>query len=622
MGLNSPPSQHLDQFQQIDPVPNMDQLMHFEQLSQGELSVVQQLRRLQQQRAQHTPVAGRHEPLGMLTHDMRQYLEIRQGFSPILVPTHMLATVRQFISDNLPRHVQALRERQGLSPPQTPHPAPTPAYYPMSPGAEPPATPQVPASFPYSNNASSLSDLGVALAQSSGALPGSPLPPQYSVTSPLASGAPVLSSAMASFGSSVNAMSNGLGITSSPHLPSYMDTDDASSLPQEAGGSQAMSTLPVASVKKARKASAAKPRKSATLLRKFASSSPPPQARRTGVLDYFSSDDNDSALSDGKEGSKKKAKRSASNETDSQHNGDGECANEEIEEHLRKPPNAFILYRQAKNLELRTKTPRINVEAASKLIGSSWKTEDEAVKSEFHEMARQARDLYFAKKKRIQAIQRVKKAEREELALSPLSRTIAKPRRQTSGGSELACHLVVATARNLDSFSPEALAPMSAISRQEFTDIQATPVTRSSRSLTLDLNTQLPGSSELGRAPLLASSSACASTLTPALSRLSTGTSFAMGGPSEQGPFFGDAALSESAAQSISQQVATSLEHLKAVFSESPQSSSLTAMSIDPSPPTAPSTTAEWAAAAAASVHSADHGGWDSMLNSLLRNGN
>ncbi|KAJ2883351.1 hypothetical protein H4R27_002821 [Coemansia aciculifera] len=625
MGLHSPP------FQPMDQMEDMDQLMHFEQLSQGELSVIQQLRRLQLARAQHTPVAGRHEPLGMLTCDARQYLEIRQGFSPILVPSHMLSTVREFISENLPRHMQALRGRQVMSPPQSPHPGPTPAYFPMSPGAEQPATPQVSTGFSFSDNVpSSLSGLGAALAHGSGAIsPGSlSLQSQYSVTSPmssLASGAPVSSSAMPSFGSTVNAMSSGLGLTASP---SYMDTDDVSPLSQERDGSQDTPAPPAVGAKKARKPVPAKSRKTAKAPRKLTSSSQSPLPHKNGVHDYFSSDDNESVLSDGKESSKRKTKKSTVNEIESTDADaqEGECGDEDDGEcHLRKPPNAFILYRQAQNLKLRTDSPGINVEKASVLIGNKWKNEDEAVKDEYREQARLVRDLYFAKKKRIQAFQRARKIEREELALSPLSRTIAKPRRQTSGSNDLASQLVVAAARDLDSFSPEALAPMSPMSHQEFAAIRAAPVVRQSQSLSLGIDTQQLGSSVFGHASHLARNGPGSSTLTPGLSRLNTGSSFAMGGGSSApSPFFGDATLSESATQSISQQVATSLEHLKASFSESPQSSSLTAMAIDTPPLAAPSTTAEWAsaaaaAAAAASVHSPDHGGWEGMLNSLFQ---
>ncbi|KAJ2061833.1 hypothetical protein GGI17_002807 [Coemansia sp. S146] len=621
MGLHSPP------FQPMDQLEDMDQLMHFEQLSQGELSVIQQLRRLQLARAQHTPVAGRHEPLGMLTCDARQYLEIRQGFSPILVPSHMLGTVREFISENLPRHMQALRGRQVMSPPQSPHPGPTPAYFPTSPGAEQPATPQVSTGFSFSDNApSSLSGLGAALAHGSGAMsPGSlSFQSQYSVTSPLSSlagGPPVPSSTMPSFGSTVNAMSSGLGLTASP---SYMDTDDASPLSQEKNGSQDSPAPPVGA-KKARKPVPAKSRKTAKAPRKLTSSSQSPPSHKNGVHDYFSSDDNESVLSDGKESFKRKPKKSTVNEIESTDADipEGECGDEDDGEcHLRKPPNAFILYRQAQNLKLRTDSPGINVEKASVLIGNKWKNEDEAVKDEYREQARLVRDLYFAKKKRIQAFQKARKIEREELALSPLSRTIAKPRRQTSGSNDLASQLVVAAARDLDSFSPEALAPMS---HQEFAAIRAAPVVRQSQPLSLGIDTQQLGSSVFGHASHLARNGAGSSTLTPVLSRLNTGSSFAMGGgSSDPSPFFGDATLSESAAQSISQQVATSLEHLKTSFSESPQSSSLTAMAIDPPPLTAPSTTAEWAsaaaaAAAAASVHSPDHSGWEGMLNSLFQ---
>ncbi|KAJ2803769.1 hypothetical protein H4S07_004387, partial [Coemansia furcata] len=456
MGVHSPP------FQPADQLEEMDQLTHFEQLSEGELSVIQQLRRLQLARSRHTPVVGRHEPLGMLTHDMRQYLEIRQGFSPILVPSHMLNIVRSFISDNLPRHMQTLRGRQVLSPPLSPHSGPTPAYFPIGSGGEQPATPQASTGFSFSDNAhSSLSDLSAALAQGSVATPGSlPLQSQYSVASPMSSlaiGAPVPSSIM----------SSGFGLTSSYN---QMDTDEASPLPQDGDGAQSTPAPPTAGNKKAKRPATTKSRKPTKAPRKLTSSSPPPLSDKPGAYDYFSSDDNESVLSDGNEGSKRKTKKSTasaersmeteSNDADAQ---EGECGDDKDGEcHLRKPPNAFILYRQAQNLKLRTERPGINVEAASVLLGGKWRAEDEAIKEEYREKARMARDCYFAKKKRLQAFQKAKKIEREELALSPLSRTIAKPQRQTSGSKDLASQLVVAATRDLDSFSPEALAPMSA----------------------------------------------------------------------------------------------------------------------------------------------------------------
>ncbi|KAJ2697401.1 Transcription factor SOX-17 [Coemansia sp. IMI 209128] len=603
----------------------MDQSIHLEQLSADELAVIHQLRRLQQVRSQHIPVVGRHEPLGMITFDARQYLEIRQGFSPILVPSHMLHTVRTFISDNLPRHMQAHPGRQALSPPQTPHSLPPPTFFPMTPVAEQPTSPQATAGFSFSDNApSSLSGLSAALAQGTGSFP---LQPQYSMTSPLpplAGGAVVSPSSMPSLASAVNSMSGGLGLASAP---SYMDTDRVSPLLQE-DSSQAAFASPPAGTNNARKPSAAKSRKTTKASGKLASLSPPPPSHKSGAGDYFSGDESESVLSNSKDGSKKRSKQSTDdaeqpyeldpNDVDMlDGEDDGEC-------HLRKPPNAFILYRQAQNLKLRKERPGLSVEAASIHIGARWKEEDVKVKLEYKEKADLLRDEYFAKKKRIQAAQKARKIEREELTLASLPRAIAKPRRQTSGSKDLESQLVVASARDLGSFSPESLAPMSAMSHHEFAAIQEAPVARPTLSLSVDIDTR----QVFGHPQHLSSSGAGSSSLTPMMNHLNTGTSsYALGGSSgDPNAFFGDASLSESAAQSISQQVATSLEHLKAAFSESPPSSSLTAMAIDSSPPKAPCTTAEWAstaaaaaAAAAASVHPTDHGGWEGMLNSLFQ---
>ncbi|KAJ2363939.1 hypothetical protein IW150_006613, partial [Coemansia sp. RSA 2607] len=54
------------------------------QLTQAELGLIRQMRNLQQQRMQYHPVVGRHEPLSMVVHEGRKYLEIRNGFDPII----------------------------------------------------------------------------------------------------------------------------------------------------------------------------------------------------------------------------------------------------------------------------------------------------------------------------------------------------------------------------------------------------------------------------------------------------------------------------------------------------------------------------------------------------------
>ncbi|KAJ2613452.1 hypothetical protein EV177_002526, partial [Coemansia sp. RSA 1804] len=90
-----------------------------DQITAQELALIQQVRGLEIRREQHVQRPGSHPPLGLIKYDNRRYLEVRQGFQPILVPDHMVTIVRTFLAQNLPQHVQALRERE-QSPPNTP----------------------------------------------------------------------------------------------------------------------------------------------------------------------------------------------------------------------------------------------------------------------------------------------------------------------------------------------------------------------------------------------------------------------------------------------------------------------------------------------------------------------
>ncbi|ORX74464.1 hypothetical protein DL89DRAFT_319992 [Linderina pennispora] len=78
---------------------------------------------------QQSSTPRRREPLALLNIDGKQFLEIRQGYSPIMVPSHMLDTVRTVLSEHLRRYLNA-QQPQVSSPPQSPpHIASTPSHY-------------------------------------------------------------------------------------------------------------------------------------------------------------------------------------------------------------------------------------------------------------------------------------------------------------------------------------------------------------------------------------------------------------------------------------------------------------------------------------------------------------
>ncbi|KAJ1997393.1 hypothetical protein H4R26_005848 [Coemansia thaxteri] len=218
---------------------------------------------------------------------------------------------------------------------------------------------------------------------------------------------------------------------------------------------------------------------------------------------------------------------------------------------------------------------------------------------------------------------RLRKVEREELVLSSSSKTITKPRRQTSGSMGGASRLVVSTSRELSSFLPEAIASMSADSRQDRAQTQMSPAEHPERPLTLGFEGHSSAALATSTSPSLANNDLSSTTLTPALGRLDTGTNFHFGSGNnhnELGSFFANPPASESAAMAISQQVAASLEHLKAAFSETMQSPSLTAMAIDASPLTAPSTSTEWATSVA-TASASSQGEWEGVFSTLFNKG-
>ncbi|KAJ1955119.1 hypothetical protein EC988_002060, partial [Linderina pennispora] len=237
--------------------------------------------------SQQSSTPRRREPLALLNIDGKQFLEIRQGYSPIMVPSHMLDTVRTVLSEHLRRYLNA-QQPQVSSPPQSPpHIASTPSHYvATNPSAEEHTSPSL-------------------------AMVPPPPPP-----------------------------SSGMTMTAQPHTPS-----------------PPLVSLPL---------SAPLPSNNMVI------DGPSSLGLRRGSVSSHEGEDMD---------------------VGSDFDDDGE------EEELKKPANAFILYRAAKNKELRSKEPKLSVEVASTMISKCWHNEQEAVRKEFQDKAQAARDRYFAKKK-------------------------------------------------------------------------------------------------------------------------------------------------------------------------------------------------------------------------------
>ncbi|KAI7825921.1 hypothetical protein BX661DRAFT_171878 [Kickxella alabastrina] len=399
-----------------------------QQLSEAEFRVINQLRRLQQQRAQYVPVIGRHEPLGMISYDGRQFLEIRQNFSPILVPTHMLTTVRTFIAQNLPRHIRSLGA-QTQSPPQSP-PTLQPPYMPTSPLSEISQTPQTPqpafrtgASFYDSTSPLGLNGMGMSLAQPSAPV-SEPVPiPQIDNNSAL------LTSLPSNFATSISAMTNGgFNQATSPRQNRYISAEDLLTAEIKSKGSLVHSRSPSISGKVSKRSASTKLLKSPKMLQR---------------------------------GQEFKGQSMQTNRVIRE-----DCVDDETIEDENADCNDM-------DIALRKQKPGISVEAASSVIGKSWREESEEVKSIFKELAQVEREKYFAKKKRVLARQKVKKAERDEVTLSPTPRSPQKAP-ELLPKTKAPSQIIFSESRGLSSFAPEALAEgsLNVMSYQDHSNLQ------------------------------------------------------------------------------------------------------------------------------------------------------
>ncbi|KAJ1898645.1 hypothetical protein LPJ66_002620 [Kickxella alabastrina] len=546
-----------------------------QQLTQSEFGVIQQLRRLQQQRVQYIPMVNRHEPLGLINYDDRQFLEIRQNFLPILVPTHMLTTVRTFISQNLPRHIRSLGA-QPQSPPQSP-PTSQPPYMPTSPLSEISQTSQTPqptfstgSLFYDSTSPLGLNGMGMSLAQPSAPV-SEPVPiPQIDNNSAL------LTSLPSNFAtSSISGMINGgFNPATSPRQNRYISAEDLLTAAMKSKGSLVHSRSPSISGKISKRSESTKLLKSPKMLQRGQDSKGQSMQTNRAICEDCVDD---------------KASKNPNADVNIMDIVSKYYVSDNEDDELRKPANAFILYRQSKNQALRKQKPGISVEAASSVIGKSWREESEEVKSIFKELAQVEREKYFAKKKRVLARQKVKKAERDEVTLSPTPRSPQKAPEllpKTKAPSQIS----FSESRGLSSFAPEALAKSSlnVMSHQDHSNLQMLQP-RNVNALTVNTDPNIAGSS------LLRDYSYPGNSMNLELS----GMGSAIDGLSSYDrsrlfpeyanldSFFTTARTEEnSVSQEFSRQVASSMEKLTAAYSQTQSQSTLTTMAIDQSLPT------------------------------------
>ncbi|KAJ2660244.1 hypothetical protein IWW48_003076 [Coemansia sp. RSA 1200] len=595
-----------------------------DQITAQELALIQQVRGLEIRREQHVQRPGSHPPLGLIKYDNRRYLEVRQGFQPILVPDHMVTIVRTFLAQNLPQHVQALRERE-QSPPNTPRsmtsvtsgitnlamasdlrlpaaqepngsrfmvsryqltrpPEAAPSVFtqprslplseldpsqfgqlhstsePLSPppdemGLSPHNMPTLP--YAESSLFTTVASQGLydhinAAASFMTSIPGVSLP--NTAAGSMADAIPSTPVATAAAASVPN---GNMGLMSSPpqslsssysnphpfggsFFPAPVDREETGSLPQLSLGGSAKPT------NHTRKISASSQRKTSRSITRKQATMPYPDTsavkESAGLRNSApKNDDLDSTMDvddgyDGDGNGNNDDNMSTSSYGNNNNNSSNNSSNnsktskrttvvaaeagkkaddkrsalsediEDDEQPLRKPPNAFILYRRMKNARLRAERPGISVEAASGVIGKYWREEPEEVKREFHQLANKAREVYFAKKKRMQARQKQRRLEREEQQQQqqqqhkgpgsggssrqkPSNVPLSKPKRKVSKSlSSPAQSLVVSSSRGLSSFSPETLAKKRPAST-DFLDLgtadpSASPLVRMTRSLT------------------------------------------------------------------------------------------------------------------------------------------
>ncbi|KAJ2777922.1 hypothetical protein H4R18_004905 [Coemansia javaensis] len=234
---------------------------------------------------------------------------------------------------------------------------------------------------------------------------------------------------------------------------------------------------------------------------------------------------------------------------------------------LHKPCNSFITYRQHASKRLRDERPGMSLGMESKIIGELWKNESDAVKAKYKELASAEKRRYDAKKKQL-GLKRRKRPESRNG--SGGGGGGSKRARSKRARAETQQNIVLSEARDLSSFTPEALAQSAPA--DGFPAMLDLP-SGISRSLTVDSLAQAD------------------SALVPTVAQLATSMGLGIDRSEPVACYPADAQHQAAAA-------ASSLQHLGAPFSQL----GVTA-----------SDGVDWAGG-----HAAGHGDWDGVFSSLL----
>ncbi|KAJ2311319.1 hypothetical protein IWW52_005169 [Coemansia sp. RSA 2704] len=569
-------------------------------LTQQELALIRQLRALQLKREQHVRQPGRPEPLGMIMYDDRKFLEINPAYTPIMVPVHMKEEARQCLSQHFRQLAQ--ERARALQTPRSPPPTPQfPAQQQVHYGPQAPYLPGPP-SPPYTANTGY-----------------SHPPSNYAVAAP-GTNLPYGSDAGdTTFGLLPAAQQNGMYQTplspSEPLSPPYMTSvpeDEIDAAPLASDNSS--STKQEASTPKPE----SQPSKTCKLSRGRRSPSAALDCISTGNLNSTPACDNQSDDENNEQ---------PSHCSDDNNSDDGNVKDEEPEadeEQLRKPPNAFILYRKDKNQALRREQPGISVESASAIIGKWWREEEPANKAKYKQQAAEEREKYFAKKKKLQARLKRKKAEREGSSGAQQQRASASLKTKRDPANEdMVREIIFPRSHTLSSLSPGALShpPLSTSMSGVLAPMLPRPP-RHVRSLTLGADVPLPGSLALDGSGLVGSHMTSSALSTP-MDAFSGDLGIDV---SRAQPYLG---IGASVTAEIDRQVATSLEQLSAQLSQPLQTLPMSSMALDMPATTAAAlqsltamSTGDSSAAEWTTGQPAVPGEFDGMFNSLFHSGN
>ncbi|KAJ2250447.1 hypothetical protein GGH97_000689 [Coemansia sp. RSA 475] len=392
--------------------------------TEAETELIHQLRRLQLKRAQHIQQPGQGGPLGLIKYEGRSYLEVRQGFVPILVPEHLQSAARVCLSQNFRRYnpnrarIQQQVQASLVTPPNS-----SPILGPAMMGM--PIMPQL------GQQILDLQNTGI----NSPPMDPQPYVPSSGPSSPnMIHSLPNNNTMPANYSQSFAPMDQNTsqyGLNSPPNTLGVLE-DKPEPTPSPSSSAEAEAEAEENPVKTAK---ASRHRRSAsdnsTSLSGWRKTSPQLSTQPLDNIDEQPNhSDNDDNIDD--------TVTAKSEEP------------EDTRDQLRKPPNAFILYRKDKNKALREEKPTISVELASAIIGKMWREEVDEVKAKYKQLAQEERDKYFALKKKLQARLKRKKSGPG----SPPARTSTKDTDSASTSS--AREIIFPSSHSLSSLSPEA----------------------------------------------------------------------------------------------------------------------------------------------------------------------